>query len=113
VRWLASWLLFIGAAVLVPAQEYRGTLLGVVTDPSGAAVPNAAVTATNNETRVAAASRTNQEGNYVIPFLLPGVYTLRVEQAGFKTLARGPIELRVNDRLRLDLRLEVANWPIR
>ncbi len=92
----------------LPAQEYRATLLGTVTDSSGAAVPNARVIVTNMETQVAAASVSNNDGAYLIPFLQPGAYRLRVEGAGFKTLERGPVELRVNDRLRLDAPLEVG-----
>jgi hypothetical protein len=82
--------------------------VGTITDPTGAAAADARVTAMNRETGIAAAARANAEGNYVIPFLLPGTYTLKVEHAGFKTLERGPIELRVNDRTRLDLQLQVG-----
>lgn len=96
------------AAVSGFAQEYRATLLGSVSDPTGAAVAGAAVTATHLETRVATATRTQNDGGYLIPFLPPGKYTLRVEQSGFKTLERGPIELRVNDRARVDVALEIG-----
>ncbi len=103
VFWLASL-----AAALASAQEYRATLVGVVTDQTGAAVPNAALTATNVATGVATASRTNTDGSFVIPFLLPGAYRLQVEQPGFKTFERSPIELRVNDRTRVDVTLEIG-----
>jgi len=53
--------------------------VGVVTDQSGAAVPNAPVTTTTMETGVSSSTRTNTEGNYVIPYLIPGTYKLRVE----------------------------------
>lgn len=99
---------FLLLPTLACAQEYRATILGLVTDPSGAAVVDALVKATNLETRVTANSRTNQEGSYVIPYLLPGRYGLQVEQAGFKTFERRPIELRMNDRARLDVTLQLG-----
>ena len=89
-------------------QEYRATIVGSITDPSGAAAANARVTALNTGTGVATPAQANAEGNFMIPFLLPGAYTLRVEHSGFKTLERGPIELSVNDRTRVDLQLEVG-----
>lgn len=100
----------IAALLALPlgAQEYRATLLGVVSDPSGAAVAGAAVKVTNIESGVVATSSTNQEGAYVIPYLLPGRYALAVEQAGFRTFQRSPIELRVNDRTRLDVALQLG-----
>lgn len=90
------------------AQEYRGTILGVVTDPSGAAVPQAEVTITNQATGVAVKLATNAEGNYVVPFLLPGGYGVRVEKAGFKATERKSVELRVADRMRVDIMLQVG-----
>lgn len=90
------------------AQEYRATLLGVVTDPTGAAVPAAQVTVTNTETGVRAATKSNTDGNYVIPFIVPGTYRLRVEHEGFKTYERSPIALRVNDRVRIEVALEMG-----
>ncbi len=96
------------AGSLLCAQEYRATVLGVVTDPTGAAVPLANVTITNNETGVVATTQAGNDGAYQIPFLLPGTYTVKVEHPGFKTLERGPVELRVNDRMRLDLKLQVG-----
>ena len=96
------------AAGLLIAQEYRATLVGTVTDPSGSSVPNAAVTATNMQTAVAVASQTSADGNFVIPFLAPGNYSLRVEAPGFKTSERSPIELRINDRTRMDVKLEIG-----
>ena len=48
------------------------------------------------------------EGNYVVPFLQPGKYRLRVEHSGFQTLERSPLELRVNDRLKVDVQLQVG-----
>jgi len=100
-------LAYLLAAVLA-AQEYRATLLGTVTDPAGAAVPMASVTVTNDDTGVSSRTKCNGEGGYQIPYLQPGVYTLEVTHAGFKTHRRGPIELRVNDRAKIDVPLEIG-----
>jgi hypothetical protein len=105
VRPLLFTFLFTALSV---AQEYRATMLGAVIDPAGAAVPMASITATNNETGVSSKTRSNGEGGYQIPYLQPGVYTLEVTHSGFKTLHRGPIELRVNDRAKIDARLEIG-----
>src|ERR1700735_1410382 len=90
-------------AGILSAQEYRATLVGTVVDPSGAAVPQAKVTAVNTETGVPSSTESGADGDYVIPFLVPGHYSLRVEKAGFKTTDHGPIELSVNDRRRTKL----------
>ncbi len=89
-------------------QESRATLLGLITDPSGAVVPGARVTATNIETEVRHSTESNGEGNYVIPYLPPGAYRLRVEQEGFRTHERGPVGMRIGDRARLDVTLQLG-----
>jgi hypothetical protein len=96
------------AAGILSAQEYRATLVGIVTDPSGASVPLAKVTATNIGTSAASSSQTGGDGNFVIPFLAPGNYSLSVQKEGFKTTDQVPFELRVNDRTRIDVRLDIG-----
>jgi hypothetical protein len=90
------------------AQEYRATVVGSVLDPSGAAVPKAAVTVTNVESGVSSRTETNHEGVYQVPYLLPGVYSLEVVAPGFKAHRRSPIELRVDDKARIDVALKVG-----
>ncbi len=89
-------------------QDPRGTILGQVTDVSGAVVPGALVRAVNNETGVAISSRANEQGNYEIPFLMPGRYTIEAEMSGFKRWSQTNVELRTGERLRIDVRLEVG-----
>src|SRR5262244_2548792 len=96
-------LLFV--AVLA-AQEYRATVVGTVTDPSGAAVPGASVVVTASASGIVSRTLTNGEGAYQVPYLLPGVYAIEISRPGFKTHRRGPIELHV-DRAVLDVALEV------
>ena len=97
------------SGVVASAQEARGSILGRVTDPSGAVVLGAKVQAINVATNAGAASVTNEQGNYEIPYLLPGVYRVEVEMQGFKKAVREGIELRVGDRITLDFTLEVGN----
>ncbi|MBM3747701.1 MAG: TonB-dependent receptor [Acidobacteria bacterium] len=93
-------------AVPLLAQDPRGRILGRVTDSSGAIVPGVQVTATNQATNVAASGVTNEQGNYDIPYLLPGIYQVAAELQGFKKYVRDGLEVRVSDRLSLDIVLE-------
>ncbi|MEO7142299.1 MAG: TonB-dependent receptor [Bryobacteraceae bacterium] len=93
---------------LMPAQEARGTITGRAYDPSGAPVPGVQVRLTNHATRAAVSQSTNQDGNYTVPYLLPGVYDLSASFNGFKTLQRPSIEVRVNDVLTVDLHLQLG-----
>src|SRR5262249_16723767 len=90
------------------SQESLGTLIGRVTDPSGAVMAAVAIRAVHTETRVVSSTSTNNDGLYQIRYLLPGRYDLTAEAPGFKTTARSGIEIRVNDRIELNLTLEVG-----
>lgn len=103
--------LFIGLLILysaAPAQEFRGTITGQVLDPSGAAVPGAKVQVRNVETNTLTNAATNGEGVYNALFLLPGRYALTVTLDGFKTAIREGIEIRVGDKLTVDITLELG-----
>src|SRR5438105_9809860 len=78
-------LIVLALAVTLPAQVENGQYQGTVLDQSGAAVPNATVTATNQATGRSQKATTSQSGFYVIPALLVGQYTVKVEAPGFKT----------------------------
>src|SRR5262245_66151578 len=78
---LAAVLLLNGG--LVAAQEFRGTILGRITDPSGAAVPGAQITVTNEKTNVSSNAVSEEDGAYQVPFLIPGTYRMEVGAAGF------------------------------
>ncbi|HYZ83170.1 MAG TPA: TonB-dependent receptor [Bryobacteraceae bacterium] len=96
-------------AALAAAQEFRATVTGRVLDATGAGVAGAKITATNNQTNVTAEATTTEAGDYTIPFLTPGTYTVRVEAPGFKSSLREKIELFVNDRKSVDFSLEIGN----
>ncbi len=90
------------------AQVTTGTFTGMVTDPSGAIIPKATVTATNEGTGVATVRPTNAEGLYNIPELTPGFYTVKAEAQGFKALVNTHIELTVGYTQRVNFKLEVG-----
>ncbi len=98
----------LSAAVTARAQEARGTILGRVTDSSGAVIPGASVKITNTSTGITTSLVTNDQGNYQAPFLIPGIYRVSAEIAGFKRFLRDGIELRVDDRLEVDIALSVG-----
>src|SRR5689334_17665449 len=68
------------------------TIVGTVTDTTGAVVPAAKVTVVNTETNFEFAGLTNQDGYYYVPYLRPGVYKVTIEAPGFKRYVRDGIE---------------------
>lgn len=84
---LAASALVLVSSLSVFAQATTGTLRGTVTDPNGGVVAGATVTAKNQGTGVSSPTTTNGEGDYAIPNLLPGQYTVTVENAGFSKKA--------------------------
>lgn len=96
--------------LLVPslAQVERGTIRGTVTDTTGAVVPSARVTVTNVATNVSVTTQTTETGNYVVPSLPPGTYTVRVEADGFKTYERSNVVLIAGGTAVADAVLEVG-----
>jgi hypothetical protein len=105
--WLALLLSFVATAP-APPQTVRGTILGTVTDPSGAATPHARVTVREIATGLTRTEFANNEGEYSIPQLPAGRYDLEVEAPNFKKTERTGIELRVDERLRIDVPLAVG-----
>src|ERR1051326_4331791 len=90
------------------AQESRATISGTITDPQGALVPGAKVEVKNLATNVVTTVETNERGIYAVPPVNPGEYSVTVSATGFKTTVQSKIELRVADRLGLDLTLELG-----
>ena len=90
-------------------QAVNATLLGSVTDSSGAAVANAKVTIAETNTGISHTSQTNDSGNYVFPDLPPGTYAVTAEQSGFKRASRTGIDVIVNTTQRVDLVLQPGN----
>src|SRR5215475_10175480 len=95
-------------AVVAWTQESRAIISGAITDPQGAVVPAAVVEAKNLDTNVSSKAVSNDHGLYTIPPLNPGVYSVTVSAAGFKTVIRRSVELRVADRVAVDFKLELG-----
>jgi hypothetical protein len=94
-------------AFVASAQE--GTIVGTVSDPSGAVVPNAKVVITNTDKNQSVDVMSNESGQFVAPDLGIGHYKVKAEVAGFKSFEQNDINLQVGDRLRVDVKLEVGN----
>ncbi len=99
-------LVFAGAPSALPQTTAQVT--GAITDPSGAMIPGARVTALNIDTGDKRVTRSNEAGYYSIPLLPPGRYEVSVESEGFKSLTRSGITLQVNQVARLDFTLELG-----
>jgi hypothetical protein len=88
------------------AQDFRATVTGRVTDKNGAAIPNAQVNAKNLGTNEINTATTSSEGNFRIPFLRPGLYSITVEVQGFKKSTRDNLELVISQQATADFVLE-------
>src|SRR5688572_12083279 len=100
--------LFLLSSVLSAQTAGTATLVGTVTDASGALVVGAKVSVTNVNTSFVAESVTTAEGAYYAPYLAPGTYRLAVEAAGFKRFMRDGLVVRTGETPRVDVQLEVG-----
>jgi hypothetical protein len=103
-------LLFAALLLALPflAVAQDATVVGTVTDPGGAVVPNVSITFTNAETGSTRSITTNDSGQYVVPELHLGHYTVKVEAKGFKVEERHGVVLNVGDRARMDFQLSLG-----
>ncbi len=106
---LALALLLASAATSLSAQTVYGSIVGTVTDASGAAITGAAITLTNLGTNEARSTVADDSGNYTFVNLLPASYGIGVEKAGFKKLVRQPIQVEVQSAIRIDSTLQVGD----
>lgn len=88
------------------AQESRGTIIGRITDASGAALPNVRVDINNTATNVTVTATTNEEGRFNAPFLLPGAYRVTAETTGFKRFVQTGVEVRVSETTDLNINMQ-------
>jgi len=96
--------IFAGASTL--AQTFRGTILGNVTDSSGAAVPGATVTIKNVDTGLVRTVVSSEDGSYATPELPIGNYSVTVEKAGFKSGVATGVKVEVSSERRVDFTLQ-------
>src|SRR5215210_7796639 len=106
MRFVCRGVLFAGLLLLVAstanAQSLYGSLVGNVTDETGAALPGANVTVTQTETNLSRDAVTNETGSYNVPNLLPGTYQVAVTLQGFKSYTARDIAVRPDLVLRVD-----------
>ncbi len=99
-----------GALLLLCASAFGQTaqITGMITDPNGAAVPEATVTARNVDTDIRTETVTNNQGYYTLPSLNPGNYELSVRKTGFRTVTRPAMKIDVAQVARVDVALTVG-----
>ena len=100
--------LALGVCVAVMGQTVSTEILGLVTDPTGAVVPGATVTARRVATGDVRTTSSNETGNYTFPLLEVGAYEVTCSAAGFKTEVRRGIVLELQQKLRLDFQMQIG-----
>ena len=105
---LAMALLLMLPSRMAFAQYDLGSLVGTIHDSSGAAVPNVTMTVTNDATGIATVVKTDQSGDYEVPSLRVGVYTISASASGFSIAEAKSITVSVGARERIDLSLKVG-----
>ena len=106
-----SLLLFVAVAGICPfgwGQEVTASVIGTVTDPKGAVLPGATVTATSQERGQTYTALTNDSGLYRIPQLPVGTYVVKVEKTGFSTASYPAFVLVLNQVARVDVAMKVG-----
>ena len=98
----------IAVACIAVAQIGRGTLTGTITDPTGAGVPNAAITLTNLDTGVKTTGQSGSAGNYYFSNLVPGAYTIDVSSSGFRDYTQKGVTVSVGDTVTVNINLQLG-----
>ncbi len=106
---MIAGLLIVLAPRPLHAQVATADVLGTATDPSGAVVPGAQITALDLSTGIKTIAKTTSDGEYVLSHLQVGTYKVTVEAKGFKTFVLKQLTLNANDRARVDANLQVGS----
>jgi hypothetical protein len=106
---IVAFFLLTAAAIPVCAQTDTGTIVGIVQDKSNARVAGATVNVTDTATSVTRTYTTNGDGEYEALQLIPGVYNVTVDHAGFSTAERKDITVNVQDRIQVDFVIGVSS----
>lgn len=93
----------------VRAQDATGRVIGTVVDPSGAVLVGAKVTVTNTETKVNRETTTGSDGTYQVLLVPVGIYRVAAEAPGFRRVVTSDAPLRINESLRIDVKMEVGS----
>jgi len=111
-RWVLSYLacvLLVLASTAAYGQAVFGNIVGTATDPQGAAVPNATVTVTSQTKQTSVTATTNESGNFSVTHLIPDVYKVKFESAGFKTFEQGDVPVSADGTYRVDVQFQVGS----
>jgi hypothetical protein len=109
--WAVAVLVTLASLALQPAvsaQDFRGSILGSVTDTQGGAMPGVSVTVTNLNTNVSSTVVTDEKGRYRVQYLISGTYSVQMQLQGFKSVMRKPLEVRVGDVLTVDATMDTG-----
>jgi len=110
--WMGMAVMLVSLSMLMPtavfAQAVYGSILGTVTDPQGAAVAGAKVTVIDQRKGTQDTTTTNADGNYSVTHLVPDLYTVRVENAGFKISEQKDVIVQADAGARVDLQFQVG-----
>ena len=101
------------AAISLSAQTFRGTILGTVTDPSGAVLPGVKVTVKNVGTGLERTTETSADGSYALPELPIGTYTVTITQTGFQTSVTTGVIVDVSTERRVDAAMKTGQVSTR
>src|SRR5690349_23161708 len=104
---LATFVLAVPLALL--SQEFRGTISGLITDPTGAMIAGAKVTVTETNTGTKIPTVSGSTGEYAAAFLLPGDYDIDVQMSGFKGYSSKGVHDGAGDHAVIDVRLDVGD----
>ncbi len=105
---LAALIAMLSLSVVIHAQETRGTVRGIVTDPNGHTVPNASVQVIDPARGAKVTLSTNNDGLFQATYLTPGEYQVIVQAPGFKKMIRDKVVLHIAESLQIDITLEVG-----
>ncbi|MGC2014981.1 MAG: carboxypeptidase regulatory-like domain-containing protein, partial [Candidatus Acidiferrales bacterium] len=108
---VAAVIMFMSALMVPSLAHAQGTasINGTVTDPSGAVIPGASVSATNEATNLIRETATAGDGTYSVVSLAPGIYNITIAKPGLKTLKFAAVTLTVDQALTLDAKLELSS----
>ena len=114
VLWITRILLLVVGFGILPTvvKAQTASINGTVTDPSGAVVPGAAISAVNEATNASRETQTAETGTYNISNLVPGVYDVTIAKSGLKTVKFTAVTLTVDQALTLDTKLEISGTAV-
>ncbi|MGA7375205.1 MAG: carboxypeptidase-like regulatory domain-containing protein, partial [Candidatus Sulfotelmatobacter sp.] len=112
-RRVLSWFLYVSlfaicTSLLFAQGNYRAQLRGIVSDASGAVVPNATVTIRDTGTNISSSARTDDKGSYFFTGLRPSTYDVKAEAPGFRASDRTGVVLEVDQESSLNFKLQLA-----